>query len=453
MVRDYMIKSKIKLAVLASLLWPAFTMLSAQKLMTLDECIRVSLQKNLQVKNGTLDLRSVQAKIDEAKSGFLPSVDITGQYQYYLTVPKMLINAEFMGGTAGEYIEVSFNQEQTTTGSLQVTQSLYNQKVFIGLKAARVARNLSEFQLGKTKEDLAYNVSAVFYNLQMIASNLTEIDSNLVSLDRIRSVSRTLQANDLISKTNLKRLDISYENLKNERSNLLLTETKAYNLLKYLLGVSLDEKIEVVKLHSEEKSFVVLSDVDNVESRSDLLLIKEQISLAELDKKATLAEYYPSLGGVFNYSLTGSNSKFAPFKTIQNRWMKGQYVGLQLNIPVFSGFNRLQRVRQKEYEVLKARNNYELMHQSADKDLIDAKNNVLSTGNTFENASRNLDLAKDVFKSSTTEFQNGLISLTDILQIQNELTAARSAYSTALIQMKQAEMELKKSVGKLAEAY
>ncbi len=450
-----MIKRLIMFKMLVCLFGPAFFTLAAQKTLSLDECIRLSLQNNLQVKNGGLDLKSVQSRINEAKSGFLPSVDITGQYQYYLSIPKSLIPASVFDPTAAadDYMTVSFGSEQTSGASLQVSQVLYNQRVFIGLKAAKTAKNLTELQLNRTREDLVYNVSAVYYNLQMVQSNLSLLDENLVSLEKIRNASRTLQANELISKTNLKRLEISYENLRNERLNLGITRDKTLNLLKFLLGLPLDEVLNVMAFDSGKKQGLILQDYDNVSSRSDLMLVKEQIQLAELDKKATVAEYFPSLAGVFNYGITGYNNKVAPFQTINDQWMKSSYVALQLNIPVFSGFSRAQKVKQKGYEVEKAKNNYELLRQSAEKDLADARKNSLSAGNTFENARRNLQLAQEVFDGSTTEYQNGLIALTDLLQIQNELTAARNTYSTALIQLKQAEIELRKSVGKLADTY
>jgi len=420
---------------------------AAQREYSLEECIHLSLKNNLQMKNGRIDLQSVDSKISQAKSSFLPSVDLTGQYQYYLNIPKMLVPAEFFGGTSGQYMEVAFGSEQTSSVGVQISQVLYNQKVFIGLKAARIARNLTELQVGKTREDLIYNVSAVYYNLQVVQQNLNLLDSNIVTIEKMLAASTVLQANEIISKSNLKRLQINCENLQNERRNLQLTGEKAYNLLKFLLGVPLNEDLKVQAFQKTET--VAPAGTANVENRPDLRLMKQQIELAEIDKKATVADYYPSLAGVYNYGITGYNNKVDPFRTLNDSWMKSSYVGLQLNIPVFSGGKRFQNVRQKEYEVQKAKNNYELMKKSAEKDIADATNDYLSSANSFENARRSLVLAQDVFSSSYTEYSNGLLSLSDILQIQNELTTARNNYSTAFINLRIADIELRKAKGDL----
>lgn len=443
-------KFTIKLFLLTLFVGLATLGAQAQKVLTLDECIRLSLTNNLQVKNNEIDVQTVLSKINETKSSFLPSIDLTGQYQYYLSLPKMLVPAKFFDPTApdDQYAEASFSSPQTTTAGLQVSQLLYNQKVFIGLKAAKTAKNMTELQLGKTKEDLKYNVSAVYYNLQVIQSNLQVLQKNMQSLQQIIQSSKSLKDNEILSKTNFKRLEINLENLKNEQQNLQLTNEKAHNLLKFLLGLPLTEAITVEQYDDTRLISTDLMVSGSSEDRLDLKLVKEQIQLAELDKQAAVAEYYPSLAGVYNYGITGYNNKVAPFQTLNDRWMNSSYVALQLNIPIFSGFSRMQKVKQKDNDLRKAKNSYELLRQSAERDLTDAKNNLLSTGNSFENAKRNLQLAQEILQGSTTEYQNGLISLSEVLQIQNELSQARSNYSTALINMKLAEIEWRKSVGK-----
>ena len=443
-------KFTIKLFLLTLFVGLATLGAQAQKVLTLDECIRLSLTNNLQVKNNEIDVQTVLSKINETKSSFLPSIDLTGQYQYYLSLPKMLVPAKFFDPTApdDQYAEASFSSPQTTTAGLQVSQLLYNQKVFIGLKAAKTAKNMTELQLGKTKEDLKYNVSAVYYNLQVIQSNLQVLQKNMQSLQQIIQSSKSLKDNEILSKTNFKRLEINLENLKNEQHNLQLTNEKAHNLLKFLLGLPLTEAITVEQYDDTRLISTDLMVSGSSEDRLDLKLVKEQIQLAELDKQAAVAEYYPSLAGVYNYGITGYNNKVAPFQTLNDRWMNSSYVALQLNIPIFSGFSRMQKVKQKDNDLRKAKNSYELLRQSAERDLTDAKNNLLSTGNSFENAKRNLQLAQEILQGSTTEYQNGLISLSEVLQIQNELSQARSNYSTALINMKLAEIEWRKSVGK-----
>ena len=437
----------IKLCLLGILcLWNSPTF--AQKTYTLDECIELTLSNNLQVKNGQLDIKSVDSQIKESKSSFLPSVDLKGQYQYYITIPSMLVPAEMFGGRPGEYTALSFSSKQTMIGSIEVSQLLYNQKVFIALKAAKTAKSFTELQMNKTKEDLIYNVSAVYYNIQVINQNLALLDSNIVSMEKMLAINKTLETNNIVSKSTYKRLQINFENLKNERQNLSLMCDKTSNLLKFLMALPMTETIQVAKFEVDEKKLEV--GVANVENRTDLKLMNKQIEIANLQKKVAIADFYPTLAGVYNYGLTGYNNEFSLTKTINDSWMKGSYIGLQLNVPLFSGFSRPQKLKQKEIEVQKAKNNYELVKQTAIKEVSDATKNYMSMTNSFENTQRSLSLAKELFQNADTEYKNGLISVSDLLLIQNDLTTARNNYSNAMINLKLAEIELRKSKGELA---
>jgi outer membrane protein TolC len=352
------------------------------------------------------------------------------------------------GGAKGQYAAISFSSKQTTTANIQVSQVLYNQKVFIALKAAQTAKNVTALQMTKTKEDLIYNVSAVYYNLQVLNENLAMLDSNIVSMNKLLAINKVLETNNILSKSAYKRLEINYENLKNERQNLSLTGEKAANLLKFLMGLPMTEDIKINSFDSKDSKLVI--GVANVENRTDIQLMNKQIEIAGLEKKIALADFYPSLAGMYNYGLTGYNNEFSLTKTINDSWIKGSYVGLQLRVPIFSGFSRMQKVKQKEFGIQKAKNSYELVKQSALKEVSDATNNYMSMSNSFENTKRSLALAKELFANSDTEYKNGIISISDLLLIQNDLTTARNNYSNAMINLRLAEIELRKSKGELA---
>lgn len=441
-------KMNINKPIVLSLLLLLGAQLQAQKMYTLNECIQQTLKNNLQVKNSLLDEQSINSQITEAKSGFLPSVDLNGQYQYYLTIPKMLLPAEIFGGPVGQYAPVSFSSKQTTSANIQVSQVLFNQKVFIALKAAKTAKGVSELQMAKTKEDLIYNVSAVYYNIQVVNENLALLDSNIVSMEKMVAINKTLEANEILSKSAYKRLEINFENLKNERENLRLAGEKAANLLKFLMRLPLTDQISVNSFVDKESK--LNKTITQVENRTDLLLMNKQIEIANLEKKIAIADFYPSLAGVYNYGLTGYNKEFSFTKTINDSWQKGSYVALQLRVPLFSGFSRLQKLKQKDMGIEKAKNSYELAKQAALKEISDATNNYMSRLNSFDNTKRSLVLAKELFENSNTEYRNGIISISDLLLIQNDLTTARTNYSNAMINLRLAEIELQKSTGELA---
>jgi outer membrane protein TolC len=89
------------------------------------------------------------------------------------------------------------------------------------------------------------------------------------------------------------------------------------------------------------------------------------------------------------------------------------------------------------------------MKLKAERDVLDAVNNYTSNKNLVNNSKRSLDLAEQLFKDASIEYNNGLINITDLLDVQDDLSDARNNYSTALVNLKIAELDVKKANGQL----
>ncbi|MGV3546926.1 MAG: TolC family protein, partial [Pedobacter sp.] len=62
---------------------------------------------------------------------------------------------------------------------------------------------------------------------------------------------------------------------------------------------------------------------------------------------------------------------------------------------------------------------------------------------------KNADLAREIYVSTQNNYNNGLASLTDLLDTENSLTQAQNSYTQALLNYKIAEIQLIKSKGEI----
>lgn len=446
---DKLLKNILKKMCLLGLLTISPIGVWSQKTFSLDECVEIALTNNRQIKNSEYDIQITESNIKEVKSSFLPNINLVGQYQYYIDVPFQFVPSSMFGGPAGEYSEFSLLTKQSTQGSMQASQLLYNQKVFIGLKAAKAANDMSVLQLQNTKEELIYNVSAIYYNLQVLQQNINLLDSNVISLEKTVNVNKLLKDNYILNSSTYKRLVINLDNLKNEKVNLSLAYDKTSNLLKFLMGKPISDSLHIKPF--EIFGFTELPIGGTIDNRTDIRIMNEQLKLVALDKKSAQAEYYPSLTATYNYGFTGYNDEFSLTQTINDKWLKSSYVGVQLSMPVFSGFSRHQKIKQKKISELKVQNSFELLKQTAQKELSDAVLSYSSRKNSLENMTRSLNLASELFRNASIEFSNGLITISDLIAAQNDLNGARNNLSNAMINLKLAELDLKKSSGSLLE--
>jgi outer membrane protein len=419
--------------------------------LSLDDCIRLAVQNNVQVQNGRLDIKSTEYRIKELKSDLLPTGEANGQYMYYSKLPVQYAPASAFGGTDGEYTPLTLSMRQSTQASLQFHQTIFSQEVFTGLRAARVARDASFLQLELTREDVIYNVTSTFYNIQVLNDNLKRLEDNISNLEKTVNVNASLKENELIADNTHNRLLINLENLRNEHENQKLVQHKNVTLLKYLMNVKESEEIEVTTFDYAET--LANAERGDITQRPDIRLQHAQVKLAKYDKKSIAAGYFPTLSASGVHGWTSYYNSFAPTKSIGDDWMRSSYYTLNLRIPLFDGFRKQNQLRQKEIAIQKNMNTLSMIESHAEKEVEDAMTNYASNKNLLVSNKKSLDLAEQLFQSTQSEYASGLTSMTELLNAQNDLSNARTNYSMALLNLKLAELSLKKANGSLVSDY
>lgn len=175
----------------------------------------------------------------------------------------------------------------------------------------------------------------------------------------------------------------------------------------------------------------------------------ENKKVADLQRRNIKAGYLPSLSLGANYGISGYNSTADPFKNINSTWYPSSYVSLSLSIPIFDGFNKKYQIRQQEIAISKYDIQAEQTLQQNRKDVADASADLKSNYITLQSQKRNLALAQKVLTDINIQYKSGLVKLTDAINSQSELETAQNNYINALINIKQAEINLKKANGTL----
>lgn len=423
----------------------------AQQPYTLQECIDTALHKSLQLQSDSYDLAKTRAGIGEAYSSLLPSVNATGSYQYYFKLQKQVIPADAFGGTgsSGKYLATSLSTPQSKSLAVQLNQTLFNASSLIALKAAKVAVNVNELQIRSSKEDLVYNVSATYYNIQSILKQQVLAQTNLNTDEELLKVTTDQFKAGLATQTDLDRLTVQRDNVKATLQNTSNSLEKQYNMLKLLMNVPLQSDITVTPdEYDEEGALQQKTDFDPTR-KTNYQQVLENKKVADLQRRNIKAGYLPSLSLGANYGVSGYYSNANPFQNINSTWYPSSYVSLSLSIPIFDGFRKKYQIREQEITIRKYDVQAEQTLQQNRKDVADANADLQSNYITLQSQKRNLALAQKVLTDINTQYKSGIVKLTDAINSQSELETAQNNYINALINIKQAELNLKKANGTL----
>ncbi len=449
MKRKRITAKKLKIGIAAAFMIFSFSSVSAQQQVSLQEAIKQALQNKAEAKKAALQVKKAEYKIDEARAGALPQISATISNTYNPILQKSVLPGEIIG-KPGELIPVAFGTKWQSVNVVTLNQNIFDQRVFIGLKAAKSTREFYLLNSELTNEQIIENVATAYYQVFVQEENLKTVEESYANTERVRNVIKSLVDNGLAKPIDLDRTNVQLTNIKSNKQQLINAVEVSKNSLKFYMGVPIENSIEL-----EEKEIVpnpeLLGTNVNLETRSELKVLNKQRELLEYNKKATVANLYPTVGLSANYGWQGLGNKF-PYATESSQgtnWGDYASIGVAIKIPIFMGGATKAQIQQAEIDI-----------QDLDQDIqnkklnlsLDYKNAITNMENAIINIQSmkdNVDLAEKVQKNTQSNYQYGLATLTEVLDTENALTQAKQNYANALLDYKQAEIKVIKAKGEL----
>jgi outer membrane protein len=419
----------------------------APLVLTLDKAIDLALNQNRDILIAAQDRAKATAQISEAKSGVLPSLDISASYIRNIQKPVLFLapNSPINPTSSTASFELGSNNAYDITASL--SQTLYDKKVRIALDIARTFGDYAQQAYRGTEQNVTLAVKRAFYGV-LLAEKLVE--ANRQGLEIVRANSENVQSqyrHGTIAEYDMLRAEVEVANteplLISAENNLEL----ARNSLKNLLGLPLDTDIRTEGQFAFAELPASLTDQARRDALTNNAFIR-QLALSEAIQKKNIgierAHYFPTLSLVGAYSWQTEDNTFE-FKNYT--WAKTSNLGLRMSFPLFDGRRTSSRTRQakNEYEKthlarLKAEEALRIQIESAELRMAEAKQVILGQEKGIDQARRAVSIAQ-------TRFTNGVGTQLELLDSQVALTRAETNYAMAVYDYLVAEADWRYAVG------
>ncbi|WP_341833961.1 TolC family protein [Chitinophaga pollutisoli] len=425
------------------------------KQLSLQDALRFALDHNQQLAVSRLEEQIGKQKTSEIRAQALPQLNATGTLTDNIKKQVMVLPGAMNSAEPGKPMALEVGTTWNASASGTVTQQLFNQSVFTGLQAARSGEEYYALQTQQTKEDVIYNVSALYYGLLVRKEKLSLIQSNIDKMTRLVETTQSQLDNGLAKRIDLDRIKVNLVNYQTQKTQLENMLKIDQNTLKTLMGMPSSEAIELpsLALSEIEQKAAVTQDFGtfDLENRTEYKVIKKTEELQQFQKKAYVSEYFPQLSFTGQYSYNGLSDKFDLFKggNTTAQWFGMANIGLTLKIPIFDGFARRSRVNQANLTLQQISKQLELNKLNLTTSFENARLSILNSLSTIKTQKENVALADEVYASTQNNYNLGLANLTDLLNAETSLTEAQNTYNEALLQYKIAELDLIKSHGNL----
>lgn len=425
--------------------------------LSLQDCINYAYEHQDSVINAKLDIKSAEYKVKETIGSGLPQVNGVASFQDYLKVPAT-VGPDFskyaQTGTIdpnAPLVKFPFGAvKYNNSYSLQASQLLFSGTYIVGLQAVKTFKELSQRSLVRTKIETNVAVTKAYYQVLVSNEQIKLLDANIGQLKQ--QLDQTTQQNKqgFVEKIDVDRLSVQYNNLVTNRENTVRSLALNYQMLKFQMGMSIDQQINLTdKLENIDLNEQVVQnaiDTSFYHNRIEYNLLETTIKLNQLDAKSKKAEFLPTFtasggyGGVFQEN---------NFRYLYDHFYTNSFVGVNLNIPIFSGGQRHNQLKQLEINVQKAKNN-----------LYDAKNALRLQANsanvTFVNSLQSLnnqkksrELAQEVLHVAQVKYQQGVGSSLEVTQAETDFESADNQYIQALYNVLISKVDLDKAYGRI----
>jgi outer membrane protein len=416
--------------------------------LSLKEALQQALKNKSDAIKARLDEENGQYKIEQARSQALPQINANSSLTYNPILQLSAIPGE-LAGQPGKTMLLAFGQKWNSITSLSLSQTLYDQSVFTGLKAAKTTQQYYKLMSGLTDEQVIEKVATQYYQVLVQRQQLVVVDSNIATTTRVKKVIEGQYKNGLAKKIDLDRSTVNLSNLEAQRQQLINSVQLQENTLKFYMGIPIETPIAIPysALDSIQPKIAMMDATPDVKKLSDYQVLKKQEELLQLQKEATRAAYYPSLSLSGNYGYQGVSNSFPAGKGAN--WFDYASVGLNLKVPLFNGFSTRSKVRQADVDIRKLQADIKNTELSLNLGYQNAKTQLGNSIITLNKQKVNVGLAEEVYANTQNNYTQGLAPLTDLLDAESSLTTAQNNYTAALLDYRLAEIQLIKAQGNL----
>lgn len=447
-----------------SLIWLSLMLLiiapgwSQVRTFTMQQAMEYALENHNNIKAAMLEVIDAEGNIKEYKATGMPKVSGNVQLQHYIDIPTSIIpRGSFFEGIPEQNIppnpeqdlEVRFGFKNNITAGLSADLLLFDGSFFVGLQAAKLFKEMVAQRADITKEELAFNVARAYLGVLLARRNADLISRNIDNLQQTLDESIQIFEQGFLEKLDIDRLQLSLNNLKLEQEKVTSLIDLNKNVLKFSIGMSPGEKIEVTGtldeiLPTDYEQVIFDQILPDYTRRPEYLVLQKVDKLNELNIKRIQFEYLPVLKGFGSYSQVLQGNSIS-----QGSWFPTSLVGLTLEVPIFDGFDKTSRIDRAKIE--RDRNLLMLndLEKSISLEVENAKIALQNAMKTLESAKQNQVLAQSIYDTSLIKYREGVGSSLEITQAESDLYAAQGRYITSLYELLIAKVDLEKSTGSL----
>ncbi len=418
---------------------------SAQKILTLEEAIGNTLQKNYDI---------ILSRNDSA----IAAIDYS--YRAAAFVPRLNANVGTTWNNNNQKQTLSDGTKRQSSGlkSNNITSQLaLNWTLFDGLKMFITRDRLEqlvefgELEIGNQVVTTVANVINNYYNIVRQKQQLKAIEEQMsIDSERVRLAQYRLDVGVGIKPDLLQsKIDLNAQKAAQLQQQALIEQLKEQlNQAMALPQFTIYDVVDTIVINTGISLGEVMSAAEK--NNPAVLLAKKNIDIASLVLKERRAELFPtvSFNSAYNFNRTTNQAVLNSFSTLFNQ-VHGFNYGFTAAIPILNNFNTRRLIRQAKWSIDYQNIFYENQRSVITLNVINAFQNYEQQKKALALEEENILLARENLDIVFQTYKLGAATLLQLKEAQNSLADAYNRLIAARYNAKVSETELMRLSGQL----
>lgn len=395
----------------------------------LEDILAMAEKNNKIIQLAQLEVQSASAEKAAAYAGAFPSINANAGYN------RVLLDQE-------ESPSIPAYDNQLRLGTT-LDQILFDMRVMYAIEAARSLNQYSQYQYEAVRQSVITDVKKTFYQV-LLLNEVYRVarDSETSAEDNYKNIRDRFESG-MVSEYDLLLAEVNWQNTIPDRIKARRNFEFALNDLKILVGLSLEEEVDLVGSLEEYPEKPEEVGVDQLfAQRPDLRALEWEKKLNEINVRVQKAGYYPTLNANLIYSAFAGSDKL--------KWENDSHslaFGLQLNVPIFGGGNTRANVRKAQTATEKVTTRIDQAHDAVRAEMSNIRLSLEEASQRIEAAGKNVDSAYRAYEIAEARVENQLTTQVELKEIRVALSQAQVNYFSAIYDYLSAYFDWQQAVG------
>lgn len=396
--------------------------------LTLHEALDAAQQQNWSIKLSQLDADASRAKVRQTQAVFLPQLNLS----YTAMSTNNPLNAfgfklQQQAITAADFNPGLLNDPSATQNFMtkaELLQPIFNMDMIYQREAAGNQAEAFQLKHERTKQYIAFEVEKSYAQLQLAHSAEAVMEEAVNTAKAVSAAAQNRFDQGYLQKSDVLQVNVFVVNMESKLDEAKSNVKNTSDYLSLLMGV---QPGVVYLTDTLNQQLLLTSNAALPENRADFAAMAAVVAAHDNLVKSNTMAYVPKINAFGEYMFNDSEA----FGFGSNAYM----IGAQLSWKIFNGTATKNKIATERIERDKASQELHYQREQAQLELDKTMRQERDAQNLVNQQALTTVHAREAFRLIQNRHEQGLVTTTELLQAQTNLSQQKLGWAQAIFQL------------------